>query len=101
MPVALGLEIRDGSAAALAVDETGAVIARALVESTGDLAVAALESVDTVAGAAGSGPLGIAANAGDVSPVAILTLLKRKYTGPFLHVGATASGTAAAVAEAW
>ena len=60
---ALGLELRDTSAAAVAVDDAGAIVARALVESTrrSSHGRAALEAVDAVAGTAGAGPLGIAA----------------------------------------
>jgi predicted NBD/HSP70 family sugar kinase len=101
MVPALGLELRDASALAVAIDDAGAVIARALVESTEDLAAAALECVDTLARTAGSGPLGIAANIGEASPAAIIAVLKRQYAGPFLQFGVTPSGTAAAVAEAW
>ena len=98
----LGLELRDSAAAAVAVDDTGAVVARALVESRGHFAAMALEAVDTVARAAGSGPLGVAANPGEGSSQAeILAELKQRYAGPFVQLGVTLSGTAAAVAEAW
>ena len=102
MTPALGLELRDFAAAAVAVDDTGGVVARALVESKGDIAAAALEAVDAVARSAGPGPLGIAANLGEgSSPAAVIALLKQRYAGPFLQLGVTPSGTAAAVAEAW
>ena len=80
----------------------GRVVARALVESTGDLAAAALEAVDAVARTAGSGPLGIAAIQPDASASdAIIAALKQRYAGPFLQHGVTPAGTAAAVGEAW
>ncbi len=99
---ALGLEIRDSAAAAVAVDDAGAIVARALVESTGDLASAALTAVDTVAGTAGTGALGVAA----IQPYAssadlTVASLKQRYSGPFLQHGVSSSGIAAAVGEAW
>ena len=102
MTPALGLELRDSEAAAVAVDDAGGSVARAVVESRGDFAAVALEAVDAVARAAGSGPLGIAANRGEgFFPAAIIALLKQRYAGPFVQLGVTPSGTAAAVAEAW
>ena len=102
MTPALGLELGDSAAAAVAVDDAGTVIARALVPSTGDLASVALEAVNSVAGVAGVGPLGVAATHAEPSATAaIIALLKQRYTGPFVEVGATPAGTAAAVAEAW
>jgi predicted NBD/HSP70 family sugar kinase len=98
----LGLEIRDTAAAAVAVDAAGTIVARALVESTGDLAAAALGAADAVAATAGSGPLGAAAVHPDTpASDAILAALKQRYSGLFLQHGLMASGTAAAVGEAW
>ena len=98
----LGLEIRDSAAAAVAVDDAGAIVARALVESTGDLASAALTAVDTVAGTAGVGALGVAAIQPYASSAdATVAALKQRYSGPFLQHGVSASGIAAAVGEAW
>lgn len=99
---ALGVELRDSAAAAVAVDAAGAVIARALVESTGDLAATALEAVEGVARVAGPGPLGVAANHAEPrAAAAIVALLKQRYAGPFVQTAVTPTGTAAAVAEAW
>ena len=102
MTPALGLELRDSAAVAVAVDDAGGVVARAAVESGGDLPAAALEAVDVVIRAVGgSGPLGIAGDLGEgSSPAAIIALLEQRYTRP-LVLGVTPSGTAAAVAEAW
>jgi predicted NBD/HSP70 family sugar kinase len=102
MTPALGLELRDSSASAVAVDDAGGIVARALVESTGDLAAVALEAVDAVARVAGAGPLGIAAYDSEPSATAaIIALLKPRYAGPFVPFGVTSTGAAAAVAEAW
>jgi len=65
----LGLEIRDSAAAPVAVDASGVIAARPLVESTGDHATAALQAVDTLAATVGSGPLGIAASLREGSPM--------------------------------
>jgi predicted NBD/HSP70 family sugar kinase len=102
MTPALGLEVRDSAAAAVAVDEAGGVIARALVASTGDLALLAIEAVDGVARVAGSGPLGVASNHADPSATAaIVAVLKERYAGSFVQAGSTPTGAAAAVAEVW
>ena len=101
MTPALGLELRDSAAVAVAVDDAGGVVTRAVVESRGDLVAAALEAVDAVVRAAGSGPLGIAGHLGESPfPAAIIARLKERYAGPFVP-GVTPSGTAAAVAEGW
>jgi glucokinase len=98
----LGLEIRDSAAAAVAVDAAGVIAARALVESTGDLAAAALEAVEAVGRTAGSGPLGIAAIQPDASSSdAVVASLQQRYAGPFLQHGVMSAGIAAAVGEAW
>jgi predicted NBD/HSP70 family sugar kinase len=98
----LGLELRDSVAAAVAVDDAGGIVARALVASTGDLAAIALEAVDGVARVAGSAPLGVAANHAEPSATApIIALLEQRYAGSFVQVGVTPTGSAAAVAEAW
>jgi glucokinase len=98
----LGLDIRDSAAAAVAVDGAGTIVARALVESTGDLAAAALAAVDGVAGTDRSLPLGVAA----IQPFAsssdaTIASLKQRYDGSFLKHGVTSTGIAAAVGEAW
>lgn len=102
MTAALGLELSDSAATAVAIDDAGGVIARDLVETRGDLAAAALAAVNAVASVGGAGPLGIAANLGEgCLPAAVIDLLKQRYAGPFVQLGVTPSGTAAAAAEAW
>jgi ROK family protein len=103
MTLTLGLELLDASAAAVAVDAAGTVVARALVPVGGaTLAQAALEAVDAVAKTAGSGPLGVAANLPDPAmAAAVVTSLQQRYAGPFTASGPTPTGTAAAVGEAW
>jgi glucokinase len=113
----LGLELRDTVAIAVAVDEDGHVRARADATSPSDLASAAIEALDRVAAAVGPGrsPGGSGALAGpgntdlgiasmtreSAATAAALAVLGRRYGGPFVQDGATASGTAAAMAEAW
>jgi len=99
---ALGLELRDFAAAALAIDDSGAIVARAVVESTGDLAAAALEAVEAVARGAGSAALGIAAaNAEPSATAAIVHRLKQRYDRSAVPIDIIPTGTAAAVAEGW
>jgi glucokinase len=98
---ALGLELRDTAAVAVALDADGAVLARSLVDSARGLEQAALEALDAVA-RAGSGPLGVATNLPDPSAAeTVVATLRRQYAGPFLDHGPMCAGTAAAVAEAW
>ena len=97
----LGLEIRDSAASAVAVDDAGVIVARALVESTGDLPAAAVKAVDAVARTAGSGPLGIVAIQPNGSSDAIVAALRQRYAGPFVQYGVMSAGIAAAVGEVW
>jgi glucokinase len=99
----LGLEIRDSLVTAVVVDELGQVLARAAVEPATDPGAAALKALDSVGDkAGGSVSLGVAAINPDSSSVAAVEkALAPKYGATFLRKGATASGTAAAVAEAW
>ena len=99
----VGLELQDDRAYAVALDDTGRILGRAQVTSK-DLASAAASALDgAVAAIGGAAPgLGIAAfNPESADVQAVLRALARRYAGPFLHEGAVASGTAAAVAEAW
>jgi glucokinase len=113
----LGLELRDTVAIAVAVGDDGQVRARADATSASDLGSAAIEALDRVAASIGAdGPpagAGAAENRGNtdlgiasMSPespatAAVLAALGRRYAGPFVLNGATASGTAAAMAEVW
>ena len=99
----LGLELRDAVAVAVAVDERGQVLARAEVDAGLDLSATAFAALDRVAAAsAGLGGLGVASTSPDsAATLAALQSLASRHAGPFLHEAAVASGTAAAVAEAW
>jgi glucokinase len=98
----LGVELRDGAIVAVAVDEAGRVRARAEARAA-DLAAGALEALDRVAvsDAPGAG-VGIAAVAPDSSAAAdAVRAVVQRYGGALVNDAAVASGTAAAVAEAW
>src|SRR5437867_1689337 len=99
----LGLELEDARAVAVRVDDRGAVLARAVVEADGDLAAAATAALEQVtAGDAGARVLGVATvNPESPAMVAVVAGLAHHFAGPFAQNGATPSGMAAAVAEAW
>jgi predicted NBD/HSP70 family sugar kinase len=98
----LGLELRDTVAVAVSVDDRGEVLARAEVDAGSDLSEAAVAALDRVrAASAGPGGLGVASpNLDSAATRAALQSLASRYAG-FLPGAAVASGTAAAVAEAW
>ncbi len=99
----LGVELHEHAALAVAIGEDGQVRARAEVDGSSDLATAALTALDRVAASDGGGTgLGVSSIAPE-SPatMAVLAALRPRYSGSFVDDGATASGTAAALAEAW
>src|SRR5262249_25530233 len=97
----LGLELQDARARAVAVDDAGQVVARAVVEASDDLGSAAQSALQQV-GPAGHSPLGVAAAVPDAASVArVLQTLSQHHPGPYTQNGATPAGIAAAVAEAW
>jgi predicted NBD/HSP70 family sugar kinase len=100
----IGLELEDARAIAVRIDDRGDVQARAAVAADGgDLATAAVRALETVA-VSGSDErvLGVATAIPD-SPViaAVVAGLASRVGGDLVQRGATPSGTAAAVAEAW
>jgi len=99
----LGLELRDTVAVAVSVDDRGQVLARAEVEAGSDLSAAAVAALDRVrVASAGPDGLGVASTSSDsAATLAVLRSLASRHAGPFLREAAVASGTAAAVAEAW
>jgi hypothetical protein len=98
----LGLELLDAGAIAVAVDERGGVQARGSVDSE-DLTAAANAALDQVLTASGDGRLlGVAAfNPESAALSAVMVSLAHRFTGTFTQSGASPSGAAAAVAEAW
>jgi hypothetical protein len=99
----LGVELHEHAALAVAIGDDGQVRARAEVDGSSDLTAAALTALDRVAASDGRGTgLGVSSIAPE-SPatMAVLAALGPRYSGSFVDDGATASGTAAALAEAW
>ena len=100
----IGVEIRDGSVLAVAVDADGGVTARTSAASSGaDVVAAAVGAVERVTPAS-SGPSSIGIAAPDVDRPAsarVLESLASKYAALFECRAVLGGGTAAAVAEAW
>jgi glucokinase len=100
----LGVELRDSSVIAVAVEEAGGVRARAEVALGGrTLADAACDALERVGSPSDSSAIvGVAAHAPE-SPAcqAAIKVLAARYSGPWIQTGAESSGTAAAVAESW
>src|SRR5262249_9321442 len=100
----IGLELEDARAVAVRIDDQGAVQARASVEAIrGDLVDAAKKAIDSVAPSADdAGGLGVAAAMPDAPAVAsVIAALAPRLGGGLAAAGATPSGLAGAVAEAW
>jgi len=98
----VGLDIRDGTAVAVLVDEKGAIRARADAAGA-DLAAVAVQAVERVTPASG-GPsaLGIATSSPE-APAAVRAIasLASRYPDLFQQRAVIGSGSAAAVAESW
>jgi hypothetical protein len=101
----IGLELDEAQALAVAIDEQGTVLARAVVDAGGDLGVAAgqaLDQVQVAAAGSGAGILGVAAIGPESAAIGtVVAQLALRFGGPFSGNGAVPSGTAAAAAEAW
>jgi glucokinase len=100
----IGLELEDARAIAVRIDDRGDVQARAAVAADGgDLAAAAVRALETVAvSGTDERVLGVATAIPDSPAIAaVVAGLASRVGGDFVRRGATPSGTAAAVAEAW
>jgi glucokinase len=99
----LGLELEDGRATAVRVDDRGEVQARAVIDAAGDLAAAANRAIGEVVAAASDAKVrGVAAvNPASPAIAGVLAVLASRFGGPYTQAGATPSGTASAVAESW
>jgi predicted NBD/HSP70 family sugar kinase len=101
----VGLDIRDAAVLALAVDDAGAVTARASVETGrgSDVVAAAIAAVERVMPASsGSSSLGIATTDIDSAAAAgVFASLSSRYPDLFQPRAVLGQGTAAAVAESW
>lgn len=98
----IGVELRDATVIAAAVDDEGQVTARALVDIDRDVAAAVVAAVDRVSSADGVAGVGIAA-ADSASPLlaAITKSLGSRHADRGKHIARVGRGTAAAVAESW
>jgi glucokinase len=97
----VGVELRESAATAVLVDEGGAVAARAEVGAD-DPKAAAVGAVERLGGSAAPISIGIAAFAPDSSAtIAAVDALASRYGDRVAARRVSASGTAAAVAEAW
>jgi len=98
-----GLELQEARAVAVSVNGSGQVAARAVVDSGADLAAAAQSALHQVsAAAAPDSALGVASALPESFAIApVLDAIAKRYPGSYTQSGATPSGTAAAVGEAW
>jgi predicted NBD/HSP70 family sugar kinase len=101
MTPTIGLELRDNSAAAIAVDDEGRVIARAVGESADGLPAMAVDAVDAVTRVCGAARFGIAAVHPEAADTAAVANALRERHRTLIEDACVSSGTAAAVAEAW
>jgi glucokinase len=96
----LGLELLDAGAVAVAVDDAGLVLGRAAVAGA-DVALAACKAAEH---ASASSPKVVAVsstNPESATSIAAMRTLGERFRGALMPGAALASGTAAAVAEAW
>jgi glucokinase len=98
----IGVELRDATVLAAAVDDTGRVTARAAIDIKRDAAKSVVAAVDRVASADGAFALGL--SAADVESPLVAAVVA-SLTSRHAHLGAAIArlglGTAAAVAESW
>jgi len=99
----IGLELRDADVIAVAVDDGGRVVARHVAQGTaaGAAAVAALEGLSNVSAAATPVPGVASALPESPASIAAMQTLRMRLGPAFQQDRPIASGTAAAVAEAW
>jgi len=97
----VGVEIRDATVVAAAVDDAGEVTARAAIDFKSDAAAAVLAAVDRVSSANGS-PLALAtADADSPLTAAVIASLTARHPHLEKRQIRIGHGTAAAVAESW
>jgi glucokinase len=96
----LGLELLDGGAMAVAVDDAGLVLGRADVADA-DVALAACAAAKQVSAASANVVAVASINPESPTSTAAMRTLGEHFRGTLVPGGAIPSGTAAAVAEAW
>jgi glucokinase len=101
MTPAVGLELRDKSVVALAVDDEGHVTVRAVGGPAEGLPAMALDAIDAVLRGSGAARIGIAALHPEGAETAAVAAALTHRHGALVEDAVAASGTAAAVAEAW
>jgi len=100
----VGVELRDGSVLAVAVDPAGAVVARASSDTAGADVVAAATAAAERVTPASSGPSSLGIARSDVhaqTAAKVLESLTSRYAELFEQRTVVGVGTAAAVAESW
>lgn len=100
----IGLELEDARAIAVRVDDRGAVQACAAVAADGGDLTSAVDRALSAINVSDHDEriLGVAAAVPDAPAIApVVASLAPRFGGAFVQRGATPSGTAAAVAEAW
>jgi predicted NBD/HSP70 family sugar kinase len=96
----LGLELLDAAAVAVAVDDAGLVLGRAAVAGA-DVAVAAAAAAERASASPASVVAVASVNPESPASIAAMRTLGERFPGALMPGVALASGTAAAVAEAW
>jgi glucokinase len=96
----LGLELLDGGAMAVAVDDAGVMLGRAEVADA-DVALAACAAAEQASAASANVVAVASINPESPTSIAAMRTLGEHFRGALVPGGAIPSGTAAAVAEAW
>jgi glucokinase len=96
----LGLELLDAGAVAVAVDEMGVVLGRAEVGGA-DVALAAYAAAEHASASPANAVAVASLNPESPASIAAMRTLGERFGGALAPGSAFASGTAAAVAEAW
>jgi len=94
----IGIELLDGRAVAVAVDDSGRVVERATAEGP-QLGAAALDAIAQLTGS--DGLIGVAAKSPESTAVATAVLELGRRHASVTPQAVVSSGTAAALAEAW
>ena len=96
----LGLELLDTGALAVAVDDAGLILGRADVAGA-DVALAASAAAERASASSATVVAVASNNPESPASIAAMRILGERFRGSLMPGGALASGTAAAVAEAW
>src|SRR5260221_139042 len=96
----LGLELLDTGALAVAVDDAGLILGRADVAGA-DVALAASAAAERASASSATVVAVASNNPESPASIAAMRTLGERFRGSLMPGGALASGTAAAVAEAW